>query len=474
MLLALLGGAVGLLGARLFLRLLMAAEAATNLPRADEISLDLRVLAFAFAVSVFAGLLFGSAPAWQLTRARAGRGSDPLREGARGGTGATFARSALVVAELGLAMMLLIGAGLLLRSFDLLSRVDPGIRAERVLTFDVRRPSPDSSFFPESVDRIRALPGVTSAALTSLLPVSGRGIAAGLNRIDSPVPGITTTVEAYRVVTPGYFETVGIPLTRGRLLEPTDRGDAPVVVVSETLARRYFPDEDPIGKSIQMGAPDNWLFERGTIVGVVADTRDAGLGSNPVPTVYIPLSVMPNWPSMSYVVRTSGEPTSVAAAARAIIREMDASLPVRNVRPLEQVLATAVAPARWSSTLLGTFAAIALVIAVLGVAGVLSFVVSQRTRELGIRIALGATPGRVLWFVVARGLALAVLGLALGALGALWLTRFMGTLLFGVTPIDPLTWAAVAGLLLTAAALACYLPARRATRVHPIAALRAE
>ena len=201
------------------------------------------------------------------------------------------------------------------------------------------------------------------------------------------------------------------------------------------------------------------------------------LGSSkrdPVPTVYIPLTLMPLWPSMSYVVRTYAEPTSLAPAARAIIRELDASLAVRNVQPMKQVLATAVAPARWSSTLLGTFAGIALVIAVLGAAGVLSFIVSQRTRELGIRIALGATPGRVRWFVVARGLGLAALGIALGALGALWLTRFMGSLLFGVTPIDPLTWAAVAALLLTAAALASYLPARRATRVHPMAALRAE
>jgi putative ABC transport system permease protein len=407
-----------------------------------------------------------------LTRAGSGRGSDPLREGARGGSGATFARSALIVTEMGLAMMLLVGAGLLLRSFDLLSRVDPGIRAERVLTFDVRLPSPDSGFFPESIERMRTLPGVRSAALTSQLPVSGRGIAAGLNRIDRPLPG--AAAEAYRVVTPGYFETMDIALTRGRLLEPTDHAHAPVVVVSETLARKYFPDEDPLGKPIRMGAPDNWLFESGTIVGVVADTRDAGLGSDPVPTVYIPLAVMPTWRSMTYVVRTAGEPTSVAAAARAIIRDMDASLAVRNVRPMQDVLATAVAPARWSSTLLSTFAGIAFLIAILGVAGVLSFVVSQRTRELGIRIALGATPGRVRWFVVARGLALAVLGLALGALGALWLTRFMGSLLFGVTPIDPPTWAAVAGLLLTASALACYLPARRATRVQPIAALRGE
>jgi putative ABC transport system permease protein len=475
-LLALVGCAVGLFVARLFLELLLAAEAVTNLPRADEIVLDGRVLAFTLGVSVVAGLFFGSAPAWQIARAgRAGGTGDALREGARGSASGTFARSALVVSELGLAMMLLIGAGLLLRSFALLLRVDPGVRAEQVLTFGVRLPVRNTDFFPQSLERIRALPGVRSAALTSQLPVSGRGIGAWFNRLDRPLPPGTRPIgEAYRVVTPEYFETMGIGSKRGRLLEATDRADAPVVVVNEALVRRYYPDEDPLGKPIYLGAPDNRLFEQGTIVGVVSDTRDAGLGADPLPTVYIPLAVMPAWPSMSYVVRTAGDPRAVLAAARAVIREIDPALPVRDVRTMEQVLGTALAPARWSSALLLTFAGVALVIAVLGVFGVLSFVVTQRTRELGIRIALGATPARVRWLVVARGLALTLSGLLLGGVGAVWLTRFMGALLYGVTATDAMTYAGVAAVLVVASVLASYLPARRATRVDPILALRAE
>lgn len=475
-LLSLLGGIVGLFVARLFLGLLMAAEAATNLPRADEVALDGRVLAFTLGVSVLAGLLFGSAPAWQLARAqRSGQASDALRDGVKGSAGGTVARSALVVSELGLAMMLLIGAGLLLRSFDLLLRVDPGIRSDQVLTFGIRLPTPNPTFFPQSIERIRALPGVQSAALTSQLPVSGRGIGAWFNRLDRPLPpGSRPTGEAYRVVTPGYFETMGIRLRRGRLLEDTDRLESPVVVINEALARRYYPDEDPIGKAIYLGAPDNRLFPQGTIVGVVSDTRDAGLGSDPLPTVYVPLAVMPRWPGMNYVVRSTGNPLSVAAAARAVIRDLDPSLPVRDLQSMEDVLATSVAPARWSSALLVTFAGLALVLAVLGVFGVLSFVVSQRTRELGIRIALGATPAQVRWLVVARGLGLTGLGLVMGGAGAVWLTRFMGSLLYGVTATDRLTYGAVALVLLSAAGLASYLPARRATRVDPILALRAE
>jgi putative ABC transport system permease protein len=469
-LLALLGGAVGIFIGRAFLSLLLRADAATNLPRAGEIVLDGRVFAFTITVSLVAGLVFGSIPAWQLAR---GGSNEFLREGGKGSTRGTFARSVLVVSELGLAMVLLIGAGLLLRSFDLLRRVNPGIKPEHVLTFSVRLPSANPNFFPQSIERIRALPGVQSAALTSQLPVSGPGIAAGFARLDKSIAA-NSTVEAYRVVTPQFFATVGVSLRRGRLLDATDRAESPVVVVNEALVRRYYPSEDPLGKPIYMGAPDNRLFPRATIVGVVSDTRDGGLGSDPLAIVYIPLSVMPKWPAMSYVVRTAGDPTSVVSAARAVIRELDSNLPIRNVQTMDDVLATAVAPARWSSTLLGVFAGVALVIAILGVFGVLSFVVTQRTREIGIRIALGATPGHVRRMVVTRGLGMATLGLGFGLVGALWLTRFMESLLFGVTATDPLTYCVVATILVLTAVLASYLPARRATRVDPISALRAE
>jgi ABC-type antimicrobial peptide transport system permease subunit len=247
-----------------------------------------------------------------------------------------------------------------------------------------------------------------------------------------------------------------------------------VIVVNEALVRKYYRGEDPLGKPIYLGSPENRLFNEAPIVGVVSDTRDAGLGSDPLPTVYIPLAVMPTWNAFSYVLRTQQDPAALVSTARGVIRELDPSLPIRNVQTMEEVLSTAVAPARWSTTLLGVFAGVALVIAVLGVFGVLSFIVTQRTRELGIRIALGAAPSQVRRLVVARGVMLVLVGIALGIAGAIALTRFMGSLLYGVTATDPLTYGLVAALLVSAALVASYLPARRATRVDPILALRAE
>ena len=471
-LLALIGGALGIIVGKLFLKLLLAAQATTNLPRMGEIALDGRVLAFTLGLSVLAGLLFGSVPAWQLGR---GPSTDALREGSRGSSTHQWTRSALAVAELALAMVLLTGAGLLLRSFALLQRVDSGVRQDQLLTFSVRLPQEDPAFFPAALERIRALPGVKSAALTTQLPITGRGTGAWYNRLDRPLPaGTKPTGEAYRVVTPEFFATMGIALRRGRLLQSTDRRDAPVVVVNEALARKYYPGEDPLGKPIYLGAPDNRLFPQGTIVGVVADTRDAGLGSDPLPTVYIPLAVMPTQNAFWFVVRTTQSPTAAISRARAIIRELDARLPIRNVQTMEEVLSSAVAAARWATTLLGVFAGVALVIAVLGVFGVLSFLVTQRTRELGIRIALGAAPAHVRRLVVGRGFGLVLTGIAVGLLGAIALTRYMGSMLYGVTATDPVTYLGVAGILALAALIASYLPARRATRVDPILALRAE
>jgi putative ABC transport system permease protein len=471
-LLAMAGGLAGVLVGKAFLSLLLAAQALTNLPRVDEITLDGRVLAFTFVVSLVAGVLFGSIPAWQLSRRDA---SDVLREGARGSSGGNWARSTLVVSELALAVMLLAGAGLLLRSFERLRQVNPGVRVHGLLTFSVRIPQRDVTFFPRSIERIRQLPGVRSASLSSMIPVSGRGVGAWFNRIDRPLaPGTTPRSSVYRVVTPDYFGTAGIRLVSGRLLEDTDRLDAPAIVVNEALVREYYPDEDPLGKPVYLGAPDNRLFDNGRIVGVVTDTRDAGLGSDPFPTVYMPLAVMPGWPQFYYVVRTAGDPAMLIEPARAAIRAMNPDLPVRNVATMREVLDEAVAPARWSTTLLGAFAGVALVIAVIGVFGVLSFIVTQRTRELGIRLALGADASDLRRMVVARGLALAASGVVLGVGGALALTRFMQSLLYGVEPTDPATLIAVSAALLVSALAASYLPARRATRVDPMLALRAE
>lgn len=471
-LLAVAGGAAGILVGKIFLKLLIAAPVATSLPRADEIALDGRVLLFTLGVSVVAGLFFGLLPAYHLAR---GPAVDALRDGARGSVGGHWTRNALVVSELALAMVLLTGAGLLLRSFYGMLNVHPGVRAGHVMTFTIGRRRSDPTFVQASLDRMRALPGVESVAITSQLPITGRGGGAWFNRIDRPLPdNVQPTGEAYRVVTPGYFATVGISLIAGRYPDESDRRSRPGIVVNQALVKKYYPGENPIGKPVYLGAPDNRLFDNAPIVGVVGDTHDAGLGLDALPTVYIPYAVFPAGFAYTYVVRTSGEPTSVMPAARRIIHDLDASIPIRQVRTLDDVLSTAVAPARWSAVLLGIFAAVALVIAVLGVFGILSYAVAQRTRELGIRIALGAPASSVRRSLVMRAVGLVAMGVMVGGAGAMALTRFMTSLLYGVEPTDPVTFAAVVSLLTAAGVAASYVPARRATRIDPVVALRAE
>jgi putative ABC transport system permease protein len=470
--LATAGGAVGLLVGNVFLKLLLAAQVTTNLPRAEEIALDGRVLLFTLGISVVAGLFFGTIPAWQLAR---NPSADALREGSKGSARNQWMRHALVVAELALAMVLLTGAGLLLRSFDLMSRVDAGVKTDHVLTFTVGRRPSDPAFVATSLARLRALPGVRSVAITSSLPITGRGNGAWFNRIDRPLPdNVQPTGEAWRIVTPDYFATVGIRLAAGRLPTEADRRETPAIVVNEALVKKYYPNENPLGKPAYLGAPDNRFFPSAPIVGVVGDTHDAGLGVAPLPTVYIPYGVFPGGMSYTYVLKTTSDPASVVSSARDVIHELDPTLPIRRVRTFDDVLTAAVAPSRWSATLLGTFAGVALVIAVLGVFGVLSYLVAQRTRELGIRIALGASTMAVQRFIMARGMLLVGFGVAIGIVGATALTRFMTSLLYGVTPTDPLTLGGVAALLVGAAGLATYIPARRATRVDPMVALRAE
>ncbi|HXT15311.1 MAG TPA: ABC transporter permease [Gemmatimonadaceae bacterium] len=472
MLLAGAGGVAGLLVGKGFLRLLLAAQVTTNLPRAGEIALDARVILFTTFVSIAAGLAFGSVPGWQLAR---GSSIDALRDGGRGSSGHQWARSVLVVSEIALAMILLTGAGLLLRSFERLREVHSGVRTEGVLTFSLRPHAASSAMFEDVLTRLHALPGVRAAAVTSYLPIAGRGTGAWFNRIDRPLPeNVQPTGVPYRVVTPEFFAATGIPLVRGRLFTTADRVDAPGIIVNEALVKQYYPGEDPLGKPVYMGAPDNRLFHEAPIVGVVADTRDAGLAADPLPTVYIPLAVMPSWPFFDVVVRTTGNASLLAPSARAIVHAVMPTTPVGDMRTYDDVLAAAVAPARWSTTLLGVFAAVALAIAVLGVFGVLSFLVTQRTRELGIRIALGASSRAVRRMVVGRGLVLVGAGLGVGVLGALLLTQFMSTLLFDVPPRDAVTFVGVAALLAICGAVASYLPARRATLVDPVIALRAE
>lgn len=470
-----LSGAGAIAGAGIgfaFLRLMLAQQSIA-LPRIEEIALDGRVLAFTLALAIVAGLAFGLVPALQLAR---GRSAAAMREGARGSAGHGWVRDTLVVVEFALAMMLLAGAGLLLNSFARLTSVDPGLRVERLLTFALTAPRGDPTFVTRSLERLRAIPGVTAASVISGIPVTSRGIGAWLNIVDRPTaPNITPPGEAYRVVSPDFFATAGVPIRRGSLFTGTERADhAPALVVNEALARRYWPGENPIGKQIWLGAPGNAITPPSTIVGVVGNTMDGGMGAPPIPIVYIPAAMVPSWRYFGYLVRTAVEPAGVARAVRQEIRAIDPTLAITGMSSMEERVSNAIAPARWSMTLLGVFAGIALVLAAIGIFGVLSFLVTQRTRELGIRIALGASPERVRRMVVVRGLGLAVGGAAIGACGALALRRLMDGMLFSVSSSDPLTYASVTGVLVAVAVAASYTPARRATRVDPIVALRHE
>jgi len=454
-----------------------------GIPRLASASIDTTALLFTFGVSMLAGLVFGVVPAMQAS------GNSPaagLREGQRVAGAPARMRGALVIAEIAIAVVLLAGAGLLMRSFIALQRVDPGFPIERLLTFRVgitglayAKTPPRVEFVNRAVERLASLPGVEAAAAGSGVPVAGRGTGAWFNVLARPTPpGTTPPAVPYRVITPGYFRTVGISLLRGRLLTERDGLDGtPSVVISESTARHFWPDAssgDAIGADIYLGAPDNKLFERATVVGIVRDVKLAGLDSGVTEAVYGLNTLMPFWSGFTFVLRTKGDPELLAASARHEIRQLDPTLPVTGVRTMTDILGQSVAPARGSMMLLGLLAVIALLMATIGVFGVLSYNVSRRAREVGIRMALGAEPSSVRRLVLRQGLTQAAIGVVIGVAGALWLTRFMSSLLFNVSPSDPLTLLAVSALLGLTAAVACYLPARRATRVDPLVVLRAE
>jgi putative ABC transport system permease protein len=449
-------------------------------PRLGDVGIDGTVLAFTAAIAAASSVCFGLAPALQLARQAP---IEALRDAGARTTTRSRLRPVLVVGEVALALILLAAAGLLLRSFQALLRVDPGIPVDNVLTFQVNLPdtsyaSPSAriAFIDTALERLAALPGVTAVAAGSGVPLAGRGTGAWFNILDRPLPpGQTPPGVPYRVITREYFRTFGIRLVKGRLLDHRDgaRG-TPSVVISEAVARRFWPGADPIGARIYLGAPDNKLFEEATIVGIVSDVKLAGLDSNITEAVYGLQTLMPFWRGFTFAVRTAGDPSSIAQAAREQIRRLDAAMPVTNVRTLSEIQAVSMAPARSSMLLVTLFAALALAMAAIGVFGVLSFTVTRRTREMGIRMALGAEAGAVRGLVMREGLAQATMGIVLGLAGAWWLTRFMSTQLFSVEPRDPWAFGGAALLLLAVSAAACYLPARRATRVDPLTVLRAE
>jgi len=479
-LLALLGSVLGVLLAGWSLGALRGALP-DFIPRLKQVQVDARVLGFTLGLSLITGLIFGLAPALRASRADL---NEALKEGGRrtqGAVGGSRMRSLLVVTEMALALVLAVGAGLLARSFARLMAVDPGLRAANVLSMQLSLPEANydeprcGSFFKNLIERLEALPGVRSAAAVNVRPLRG-----GL--LDMPIWVSGFQVEGapeaprgqepwadIRRATPGYFSTLGIPLRQGRFF--TDRDDrraSPVALVNEALVRRHFPGESPLGRRLRLAGQSR------EIVGVVADVKLYGLDKPTGPAIYAPHA---QWPSriMCLVVRTQGDPAAWASAVRRQVLELDPDQPVSDVRAMDEVLAECTLIRRFATALLGVFAALAVLLAVVGIYGLMSYSVSQREHEIGLRMALGAAPRQVLAMVVTRGLVLAASGASLGVLAAFGFTRLLRGLLFGgITPTDPLIFAGVPALLIAVAAVASYLPALRATRIDPVAALREE
>jgi len=456
--------------------------APSDIPRLYNVALDAPVLLFTVAMTAVAALFFGSIPALQASAAQAVLHLRAGDRGSRTRPGSARARNALVVTEITLALMLLVGAGLLIRSFSRLREVDPGFAPARVSTFTVTL-SPvkyetveqQRAFSKTLLDAIHRIPDVDSAAVTFGLPLSGTSFQLSYDVEGRPAPPPNAEPRAQvRIVSPGYFATVGIPLVRGRAFSDADRPGGPrALVVSEETVRRYFPGEDPIGKHIAFGWRRDGDRLSGAIVGVVGDVRQHGLSAAVTPHVY---AAWDQWPldEITVVMRSRGDPAVALRDARAAVTSLDRDLPVYDAFTLESMVDRALGQPRFYVLLLTIFAALAVVLAVVGIYGVIAYTVQQRTREIGIRIALGASRERVVGMVVRRGLMLALAGIMLGSAAAYAVSRVLQSLLYGVGARDPITFIAVAALLGVVAVLASWVPARRAARVDPLAAMRAE
>jgi len=483
-LLSLIGGAAGLLLGTWGLRALLATSP-DSIPRVAEITMDASVLVFTVGVSVFTGLLFGMAPMLHMSIKNL---SSSLREGgdrSTSGSARQRLRRALVVAEVALAVVLVVGAGLMIRSFSALQDVDTGFDPEGLLTFrlylspaDYPQASEQMAFFDQLTERLRAVPGVTSASAMNGLPPQ-RAVDAndtefeGLERTEDGPPH---NVDYYQWVTAGYFETMGIEVVEGRFFGSQDMGPEAqgVTIVNRRLAEVFYAGESPIGRRLRSGGSQfPWL----TIIGVVADVKQGGLDSDTgtelyfyTPQVAAIAGFAPR--AMNVAVRTSVPPATVAAQVRETVWSLDPGLPLADLQTMSTVLHSSVSRPRFLTMLLGVFGAVALALAAVGTYGVMSYSVAERSRELGIRMALGAEQSGVMRMVLTQGMKLAGTGLVLGVLAAVGLSRFMASMLFGVGTMDLVTFTAVPALLLAVAVLACLIPARRATRVDPMVALR--
>src|SRR5262245_19855233 len=486
LLLALFGAGLGLLLAFYGIDLMLALSPAT-LPRTGEVGIDFRVLGFTLALSLLAGALFGLAPAWQATRVSLNEELKGSGRGASGGERQNRARSLLVVSEIALSVALLAGAGLLIKSFLRLQAVNPGFEAENALAIRLSLPKAQYSnraavtaFYEKLRPRLESLPGVEAVGFVSALPLSGT-----LFSIPFTIEGRATSPDEaqradYRAVDAGYFRALKIPLIAGREFNERDAAETPpVALISQTLARLHWPQGSPLGARLRIN--DNNQGPRPVeVVGVVGDVKHLGLDGEPAPHIYLPVhqghdaGVAWLTNTQYWLLRTTVDPLTLSAAARREIQAVDRNAPASNIRAMEQYLAASVAPRRFNLRLLTIFAAAALILAATGLYGVISYGVTQRKRELGIRIALGARPGDVLKLVTGEGMALAIIGVALGLMAALALTRVMEGLLFGVSATDPLTFMVIALLLMFVALLACYIPARRATKMDPLIALKSE
>jgi putative ABC transport system permease protein len=475
--LSFVGGGLGVIVAAWCVPLLRLVAPGT-VPRIDEVRVDGIVLLFSIGLCVLTGVAFGLVPAWQVTRRDL---HDALKEGGRGSTESGRggrARRLMVVAEVAVALMLVTGAGLLIKSFARLLSVNPGFDSRGVITFPVNLPTTRYStgpqraeFFRQAVERIRNLRNVESAGAVTFLPLAGPIRYVFFCAEGQVCQGIgKDPIIALRQATPGFFEAMRIPLLRGRTFTERDIADAQrVVIINQTVADRYFPHQDPIGKILRNSREMIPM----QIVGVVADVRFSSLSTPKFEEMYLPYQQAP-WMAMTIVVRSSSAQQPLVSAVREKITELDPDLPLTDIRPMEKVVSVSVAQPRLLTGLVGVFAGIALLLAAVGIYGVMAYSVAQRSHEMGLRMALGAVPGDIFRLVVGQGLRLVLVGIGIGFLASLGLTRLLSTLLYGTSANDPVTFAAVALVLLAVALAACYIPARRATRVDPLVALRYE
>jgi putative ABC transport system permease protein len=473
-----IGGVCGLLLAWWALGFLRAVVA-ERLPvqRLEMVGIDPYVLLFTLAASLVCGLVFGAVPALTASGSTL---TDSLKDGGRSGSGCRGkrTRSAFVVVEIALALVLLVGAGLLLRSFVRLLDRSPGFDASRTITMRISLPQARyggdgqrAQFLERFFQQVDALPGVEASGAISFLPLSGLGAATSMQIVGQPVPPQgQEPVTDVRVITHGYLKTMGVPLLKGRLFNEQDASDAKGrVVINETMALKHWPGEDPIGKRVRIA----WDSLEDEVIGVVGDVRHAGLDGEIRPMTYWPYARW-SYGTMTVTVRTTADPNRVVTSIASLVRQLDPELVVANVKTMDEVVADSVAQRRLTMLLLTVFAGTALLLAAVGIYGVIAYSVTERTQEIGIRMALGAQRGAVLRMVITQALVLAVTGIAVGGGVALLLTRLMEGLLFEVKPADPLTFGVVSGILAAVALLASYIPGRRATQVDPVIALRAE